>query len=367
MKQHKKNGEIELLRFIFSLIIVLHHSKNIVARSNRLFRKGSFGVELFFLISGYLLINSIERRRQHPSESSLADDTLQFVKRKLGGFYPELIAAELIGILFIFATSTLPLRSILKYLVKGVPSDLLLLSMTGWAKGLNAPTWYLSTMIMTFLVLYPCLRKWPDMMGKVILPLSGVLLIGALFKTSDSLLNPYGDFGLTYRANVRGFAEIALGVTAYYIARRLSELPLKNLAQTLLMLVKWGGYGALFFFMYTAKGDSIQEYYFIGLFIALCITFSRQTPDAYLYDRKLIYFLGRISLPMFLSHYFFSTKVHALASLNNIDAFRALGDGRKVLVYLGFVAGATALNMLLSGLCRKMLSSQHVKQLFLKN
>jgi peptidoglycan/LPS O-acetylase OafA/YrhL len=65
MKQ--KNGKIEIMRFIFSVIIILFHCHrsigfhHLVIGQSRIpvLNRGYFGVEFFFVISGLLMAKSI--------------------------------------------------------------------------------------------------------------------------------------------------------------------------------------------------------------------------------------------------------------------------------------------------------------------
>lgn len=61
----KRVGEIDFWRFVFSLIIVLLHIRAIVGEENCLFNNGAYAVEFFFILSGYLLMGSIERAREN--------------------------------------------------------------------------------------------------------------------------------------------------------------------------------------------------------------------------------------------------------------------------------------------------------------
>ena len=47
----KRVGEIEFLRFVFSIIIVFHHSRNFIGNETSLFLNGAFAVEFFFVLS----------------------------------------------------------------------------------------------------------------------------------------------------------------------------------------------------------------------------------------------------------------------------------------------------------------------------
>ena len=72
----KKNGRIELLRFLFALIILLFHIQKRFAKSPvpmgdtglYFFNHGCIGVEFFFLVSGYLLAAGCYKLRDEPCD-----------------------------------------------------------------------------------------------------------------------------------------------------------------------------------------------------------------------------------------------------------------------------------------------------------
>ena len=51
----KRNGKIDLLRFLFAVIIVLHHTRYLFGDEHCFFHGGSLAVEFFFIVSGYLM------------------------------------------------------------------------------------------------------------------------------------------------------------------------------------------------------------------------------------------------------------------------------------------------------------------------
>ena len=62
-KQYKKNGELELLRFLFAIMILFYHTRKICPIDSGIFKHGYFGVEFFFILSGALMAKSIYKRR----------------------------------------------------------------------------------------------------------------------------------------------------------------------------------------------------------------------------------------------------------------------------------------------------------------
>ena len=84
MMKKKRNGRIDFLRFVFALIIVLHHTRYLLGYEHTIFIGGSLGVEFFFLVSGYLLVATVERvAEQNHLAGSLGTETLIFLQRKV--------------------------------------------------------------------------------------------------------------------------------------------------------------------------------------------------------------------------------------------------------------------------------------------
>lgn len=94
MNDTQKNGELEFFRFLFSIIIVLHHSRYLVGDKNCVLLGGALAVEFFFILSGCLMAQSIEEERIHHADTSyIGKDTFLFLKRKVKGFFPQILFA----------------------------------------------------------------------------------------------------------------------------------------------------------------------------------------------------------------------------------------------------------------------------------
>lgn len=227
MTKTQKNGKIEVLRFIFAIIIVLHHSRNLVGDDKCLFLGGSLAVEFFFIVSGYLMMASIEKiQKVNPCPDALGKETAGFLLRKVKGLYPEIIIAWLLGFGFIQAVSGSGLRKICEeFLLRFW--EMFLLSMTGIGKtGTNGVVWYISSMLLCMALLYPLIRKWPDMMLNLAVPAAMFLSFGYLFQTFGEPRNPQMWIGFMYKGTLRGFAEICLGIICYRVAKWYKDVPL---------------------------------------------------------------------------------------------------------------------------------------------
>ena len=301
-----RNAEIEFLRFLFCIVVFLSHARELLLppppgtltdNSITLFAKGGLAVEFFFLLSGYFTMSFIDRHQNGSFRTSA------FIFRKIKGFYPELCASLLIAtavVLWAWGTESFGVK-----LLQTLTGSGMLLKMTGLSCGchdMNGPTWYLSSMIIGLIIVYPLLRKFGV---TPLLVLTAICTCGYLCIDNGTLTHPYNWMGFTYAGNLRAVAELILGAAVYKAAGYLSACRLRPLTRFLLMLLK---YACLLFFLYTAweprwNTDGVT---LCALWVMLVIIFADICPDRRLYDVRLSYIAGAFSLPLYLSHRVFT-------------------------------------------------------------
>lgn len=100
-QKNKRNGKIELLRFIFCIFILFYHiGLPIYGRSDTpiigdhitFFSKGYLGVEFFFLVTGFLMARSAHKTNR-TSNNSVGTDSLRFMKKKIWSIFPYHLVA----------------------------------------------------------------------------------------------------------------------------------------------------------------------------------------------------------------------------------------------------------------------------------
>ena len=84
-KQH--NVTIDFLRFFFSVIVVLHHSRYVLGDDNCYFLGGSLAVEFFFFVSGYLLLVGADKAGRKNGAGYLLPGGVDMAGRKNGAEY----------------------------------------------------------------------------------------------------------------------------------------------------------------------------------------------------------------------------------------------------------------------------------------
>lgn len=213
----------------------------------------------------------------------------------------EILISWIIGFIAICVLQSLNIAQILKKLSNAVFEVLLIQRFGLGSNAVNYPIWYIQSMLLVMLVLYPSNRKWPDFMKYIGMPLIALSLLGYLQQTQKTLRNPSLWMGFTYKGNIRAMAELCLGAETYYITQKFASIPLKKFARILLAVVKWMCWIGLLVYMW--KGNTEYDFsMLVVLVVAVILAFSKQCIDTELYNNRFISLLGKFSLCLYLSH-----------------------------------------------------------------
>ena len=306
----RRNQTIDVLRFLFAVIIVIHHSRSLVGDDNSLFLGGSLAVEFYFLVSGYLMMASVYRRNQQGLSGSLAEETFSFLKRKLKSFYPEVMVAWGAAFLFTCSAGGENLKEVAKHFLNAFPESLLMLSFGMSSSNVNPATWYLSSMLIFMVVLYPLLRKYPAVMKYLVMPLSSLFLLGWLCMEYNHPRDPTKWLGWTYKGNLRALAELELGALCFFASQKIRDIPFNRLARMLLAVMECGCYGVSILYMFFETPSRMDIFFIALLCIGICLSFSGQTALSSLPEKRIIFWLGKYSFPLYLSHQFYAKHLN---------------------------------------------------------
>ncbi|MBQ7106509.1 MAG: acyltransferase [Clostridia bacterium] len=314
----KRIGEIELFRFIFTIIIIILHAQYLMG-TDIPFISGSLAVEFFFIVSGYLMMASITRL-QDKTINNLANETVGFIWKKIYPIYPEILVSFIIGFVFKSIARSYSIVDSVKMFM-GSFFEITLLQRTGIGEiSVNSAIWYIHSMLLCMLILYPLIRKFPQMMQKVVMPVGALLLLGWLYQTYGNLLSPSVWTGFTFKGNIRAIAELSLGAVCYQFVDYLKSFNFNNGIKIALTVIKWccwtGSITYMYFYFTDHRGD------FGILFVimlAVIISFSTQSIDAPIYQNKFVFWLGKISFPLYVAHIYFARNLGFIlpASLND--------------------------------------------------
>ena len=304
-------------------------------------------MEFFFLVSGYLMLASVEKiGERSAADGSLGTETLIFLFRKVKAIGPEFLVSWAIGFFVVVLLQHKSLSGSVKMFISDF-WELTLLKMSGiYLDGLNGVIWYISAMLLCMAVLYPLLRRFPDIMSKLICPLAAVILMGILCQTQGHPRNPTIWMGILYKGNIRAFAELCMGVVCYQITQRLCLVPWNRFSRTVIEIMQFVLYGAVILYMYLYK-PGMQDYFFIFLLcVAVVLSFSGLGTGSFAFDGKIPAALGKFSTALFFSHLYYAQNLNRILP-------KQMQTTAKVMIYL-LCAFLTALTVeLISDLLRK--------------
>ena len=350
----KRNGKIDFLKFLFAIIVLIHHTRYVIGDKKSLFLGGSLAVEFYFMVSGYLMMASIKKMSERTM--SLGAETGAFLWKKYKSFCPEILITYVIA----FAITYLGQKTNFFTLLSTTFSEVLLINMAGiWAKSVNGAIWYLSSMLIAMAILFPLLRKYGDTALYVIIPVGSLLILGWFCGNVKSPRNPTEWLGWTYKGNLRALAELGIGISLYPIVEKLKKLNFTVFGRIFLTAVEYGCYAQLIHYMYTSTATRKDFFYLLIYAIALVISFSQMGIDTVVFNNRFFSWLGKFSFPLYLSHHFYSKNIRAF--------FPKYSDKRLLVLYYGLSLGTALVVMILSDLIRKYGSKLKLKRLVVRN
>lgn len=285
----KRNGEIEFFRFFFAIFVLLSHMD--------ILPYGGIAVDFFFALTGYLTMASLNKAKTFgiPCQS-----TFSFVFRKIKSFYPELLISIFLAIVVHLITGEHDEKYYLRP-AETIINNVLLIKMAGLCQSpsdLNGPTWFLSSMILAILVVYPLLRKFGVNACLFVLAIS---ICGFLCTYHGSLTSVYDWIGFTYEGNIRAVGDILLGAFAFPVVQAIRRVEILILGRMLVCVARYVMIGVM---LYVAM-DTKTDFQWLSLLAAwgiIVIAFSRTGVDSFIFNNRWCLFLGKLSLPLYLSH-----------------------------------------------------------------
>ena len=320
MSRTSRNVTIDFQRFLFSVIVVLHHSRYVLGDEHCYFLGGSLAVEFFFFVSGYLLLASVEKAEKscmaNAGQDGIGTETFHFLMHKIHGFLPEFLTAWWIGFFFIGIVRRLSLHQFLKAFEDDF-WELSLVKMSGlFTHGIDGAMWYLSAMILGMAVLYPLLRKKKDAMTHLVCPLAALFLYGYLCRAEGHPRDPAVWLGFAYKGLIRALAGLCTGVVICMAVRKMQrETPngLTRLGNALAATLQLVCLALVIRYMAVQKPTRYDYFYMFLLLVLILLSFSGFGLEKALgksaFLHRLSGFLGKYSLSLYLGHLYFAQHI----------------------------------------------------------
>ena len=313
MMRKKRIGELDLLRFVFMLVVVLYHFET------GDFPFGGIGVEFFFTLSGLLMARHAEKwSKASDGESKnlalVADETWSFIKGKYRAFFKYYLCAFFINVIVrSIMINHVAAKTVAMRLLSSLPTlSLSFLAINGAKTSYYLQsTWFLSAMLIAMFVLYPILIRNYRYGVKIIFPILTLFLLGYEYTTNQTIITWNKWAGFTYFGILRAASEIAFGGVLYYVSTEITgnELLMQRAARPinriLLTLGKLFCYLVVLLYAHKTgfglKFDSkfsLHALFFIGIGVLLSFSgLGWSVPDC-----KLTQYLGKISVPIYIFH-----------------------------------------------------------------
>lgn len=303
-KKKKRNGEIDFLKFVFALIIVIYHFGNVMHTDHRIFSKGYIGVEFFFIVSGYLMAASMEKVKDHKiNRKELAIEWKGFIKKKYLSLWPVHLFAYIVTFFTFAHYMGWTAGSSFHKMLSTVP-EIFLVQMAGFQKNpIVGQAWYLSAMILVMFVIYPLLRRHYEWFSKIAAPVTAVVLVIYLQVHYTNLDIIVERTGLLYAGVLRGCAEILLGIFMERIGRRLmtSNYTSTSMARGALTVLELLCYGAFIGYAYNGSNTRWEFPLIFVIALGIAISFSGRSYLSVLFQHEIFTYLGKISFPIYLN------------------------------------------------------------------
>lgn len=298
-----------MARFVFCIVIMLFHSGAVGIHTCP---HGGLAVSFFFLLSGFLAAKSIQGRDE---SETITGYGIRFFKRKLLAVQPELITFAAMYLVFQLITCY-PLEEVANFGWGVFVSDILLLRMFGADFPGIGPAWYISSMFIALLLIYPLLYKRVHTLVLFILCIGALSFLAHETRVLSSY--PLNTVGGIYVGNIWGFATILLGTVLYRIFARLRKVLFK-IPVWLPLAAAAGALAGSLVFINLRRGLSHD---IAGTFmLCILILFLFMIPqDSILWRNErlnsIVSFLGKISLPVYLTHMY---VLHELTRASGFD------------------------------------------------
>ena len=344
-----RSGKVDLLRFAFAVVVALYHLGCTKAYNMPLMQTGYLSVEFFFLVTGYLMAKSLYGK-QVVGSAELCDSCIGFIKKKYAGFgYHYWTAVVMICVAWL-PYYNYPLKKWLLKIFEGVPAFLHLQTFGFKTPAWLVPMWYLSAMLVSMLILTPILLKIPRLYSLYIAPVIAAFMLGFIYRY-------YGYFdvfsarweGYINLGFLRAFAEISIGCFCFYavesgIFKKTSEKMLSFVAVVL--------YIGIFLFMTGKYPYALQPLVIICMVFCVAVTFANKNTFKFL-NNKFVYFLGRLSLPIYLCHHIARAYVFKISALSGHPM-------RQLAVYLVMTAVVSVACLFIGDAVKKF--ARHTKK-----
>lgn len=356
MQTAKRNGSIDLIKFLLALALVFFHGRAIIENlSGGIMPRGASAVEAFYIIAGFFMAHTAISK-ETPAFSYIWKRYKEIFAQHAFSFVCAFIATCIIS-----GFAFLPnLKNIIGLGIRSIPEFFLFSPLAGLQfslAGINGIEWYLSAMLLGMAIIYPFLKKFKKNYCFYIGPLVFLFLSGYLFQTLGSYRGTYDMTGFFCNGLLRAVAMMSLGTTVYWAVKeakgRISTKTAGRVGVTVAAIICW----VLSF--YYLNSFLPKTYEFTIVYFMAGGTFFSMLGTSYLcrpLSNRFVTYLGKLSLPMFLNQGWIRKL------LLHYDLGSSVGYAESQLIFLGLVLVMSVICVELTDRIRKAIRTRKAKK-----
>ena len=355
-----RNGNVEVLRFLFCMGIVLYHAW--------VDRRGYIGVEFFFMITGFLMAKKVDKQRREgtemPGAELLLKNSWKEVLHRYRSVFPYFMVASVLGTIVNCYAFQWDVQRKIFFNLRLLPYDFLLLQNFGFPTlSATGVVWYLSAMMFGVWLLYPIMRRFYKAFMYAA-PVISIVLTGIIIENCGTLdAASRLLFGWVNTGFLRAISAITLGAFVYFLADKLQKIPFGKNAAMMVTVLELLGYACVAEYIFIWKEETVCYDGIIYFIIAasFLLTTSQKSLLYGKFDNRACMFLGKITVPIFFSHLYCVQRMSDILTRMNIQ----LPKVQVTLISFGVAAIAAAIVYLVGNwVDRKMKqATEQIKQL----
>lgn len=317
MGKTKRKGNIELLRFIFAVFVVLHH-----AQFQGICSGGWLGVEFFFIISGYFMTSSIMSKEEKCTFSQALEEAKVYIKKRIIAIYPYFLVSTLFGAIVSTLADELTGVSLKHslYMLACIPYDLLFLQNYGFpAPSFIGTLWYLSAYFFAIWFLYPLLRMFGRPYLTYFAPIIVLILSGNLMNAYHNLGEPVAFFsGVISSGFMRAVSMMSIGGVLFFFVKYLQEInwQIKAEARRRMQILEVGFWilSISYMVVWKQKIAGLDFVAVICIFLGLSIALQDWNFWVNKLDCDWVRWLGNFSMVLFMNHCYWLFRIATVVS-----------------------------------------------------
>lgn len=302
--KNSKNSFVEILRFVFCMVIFMHHSGFFSDGGEYPFMKaGFYAVEFFFILTGALSMRFVERIEE---KDNIMKACTGYTVNKLRRIFPYALCGIVLSYAWYFVQADASMS--IKDKIFGrwnIIYEILFLPMTGVMSVdlnsyLNSPLWYLSVILVVLpIILYVAVR-FKDVYANYICIFIPLMMHGYLINRYDGI-GSWGQYsGLMFTGVIRGTADLMIGSFVYLLSKKIKAD--KSSVKSALALLELGCYVFALYTFNTSVDGYTYEFAILVLSLGVALSLSGETFTAMIKGR-VFEILGALSLPIYCIHW----------------------------------------------------------------